>query len=53
MFMSACVEEDIEKGTPDLEDCMGVYFVEEQENAKDHILEYGEDETYLDFMAAL
>ena len=49
MFMSACVEEDIEKGTPDLEDCMGVYFVEEQENAKDHILEYGEDETYLDF----
>ena len=36
LVMNACVEEQIEKAPYDREDCMGVYFVEEQENAKDH-----------------
>ena len=45
----ACVQEKFEKGQPDLEGCMGVYFVEEQENAKLHTLELGKDKTSLDF----
>lgn len=49
LLLSACVEEQIEKGAPEMENCMGVYFVEEQENIKTHTLEKGVDETYLDF----
>ena len=47
---SACVSENFEKGAPDREDCMGVYFVEEQENIKTHTLEKGVSPTYLDFV---
>lgn len=47
---SACVSEEIEKGEPDLGDCMGVYFVEEQANAKTHTLEKGKDDTTLKFI---
>ena len=50
LLMSACVEEKIEKGTPDLENCMGVYFVEEQENVKTHTLEKGKDDKTLEFI---
>ena len=32
------------------EDCMGVYFLEEQENAKTHTLEKGIDKTSLEFI---
>ena len=47
--VTACVEEQIEKAPYDSEDCMGVYFVEEQQNAKTHTLEKGKDKTYLEF----
>ena len=47
--MNACVEEQLEKGAPEREDCMGVYFVEQQKNAKDHTLEKDVDETFLEF----
>lgn len=49
LLMNSCVEEQIEKGPYDLDDCMGVYFVEEQENAKTHTLEKGKDKTFLEF----
>lgn len=49
LLMNACVEEQIEKAPYDSEDCMGVYFVEEQENAKTHTLERGKDDNYLEF----
>lgn len=49
LLMSACVEEDIQKGDPDLDNCMGVYFVEDQENAKTHTLEKGKSNTTLEF----
>lgn len=49
LLCCSCVEEQLEKGTPDRDDCMGVYFVEEQENIKDHTLVKGEDEAYLEF----
>ena len=48
--LGACVEEKIETGTPDREDCQGVYFVEEQENVKTHTLEDGKDDTTLEFL---
>lgn len=48
LLMSACVQEDLQKGDPEREDCMGVYFVADQANAKDHTLERG-DKTELEF----
>lgn len=50
LLLSACVEEKIEKGAPDHEDCMGVYFVEEQENLTEHTLEKGKDDKTLEFI---
>ena len=50
MLLSACVKEKIQPATPDRGDCMGVYFVEEQTNAKDHTLEKGVDTTALEFI---
>ena len=50
LLLSACVEEKIEKGAPDLADCMGVYFVEEQENLTNHTLEKGKDDKTLEFI---
>ena len=50
LLLSACVEEKIETGAPDLEDCIGVYFPEEQENLKTHTLEKGKDDTELEFI---
>ena len=50
LFLSACVEEKIEKGAPDRENCMGVYFVEEQENLTEHTLEKGKDDKTLEFI---
>ena len=49
LLMSACVRENFEKGEPELEGCMGVYFLEGQKNAKDHTLEKGIDASSLDF----
>ena len=49
LLMSACVKENLEKGEPELEGCMGVYFLEGQKNAKDHTLEKGIDASSLDF----
>ena len=50
LLLSACVEETIEKGAPDMDGCMGVYFVEEQENLKDHVFDKGEDDPSLEFI---
>ena len=49
LMLGSCVQEELEKGTPELEGCMGVYFVEGQANAKDHTLEKGKDKSSLDF----
>ena len=49
LLVSACVSENLEKGAPELEGCMGVYFPEGQKNAKDHTLEKGVDASSLDF----
>lgn len=50
LLLSACVEESLEKGGPEKDGCMGVYFVEGQENAKDHTLEKDIDKTSLEFI---
>jgi hypothetical protein len=50
LLLSACVEEKIEKGAPDPENCMGVYFVQAQENLTDHTLEKGKDDKTLEFI---
>ena len=50
LLLCSCVKEQLEKGTPDTEDCMGVYFLEEQENIKTHTLEKGVDKTSLSFI---
>ncbi len=50
MLLSACVEENLEKGAPEHEGCMGVYFVEQQENVKAHTLEKGKDDKTLEFI---
>ena len=50
LLLNACVEEKIEKGAPDHVNCMGVYFVEEQENLTDHTLEKGKDDKTLEFI---
>ena len=49
LMLGACVEETIEKGAPDMDGCMGVYFVEEQANIKDHVFDKGEEEPSLEF----
>ena len=50
LLLSACVEEKIETGALDRDDCMGVYFLEEQENVKTHTLVKGEDKKELEFI---
>ena len=50
LLLSACVDEKLETGAPDKENCMGVYFLEEQENVKTHTLTYGEDQKSLEFI---
>jgi len=50
LLLNACVTEKFENSTPENDSCMGVYFVEEQENAKTHTLEKGKDETSLSFI---
>ena len=50
MLLSACVEDKIQPATGDRDDCMGVYFVEQQANAKAHTLEKEVDKTSLDFV---
>ena len=50
VLLSACVEEKIQPAAPDRDDCMGVYFVEEQANATDHTLEKDVDKTSLEFI---
>ena len=47
LMLGACVEETIEKGAPDMDGCMGVYFVEEQENIKAHVFDKDEDDPSL------
>lgn len=49
-LLYACVEEKFQPAANDLGDCMGVYFVEEQENAKTHTLEKDVDTTALEFI---
>ena len=49
LLAGSCVQETLEKVTPELEGCMGVYFVEGQTNAKDHTLEKGKDKSSLEF----
>ena len=39
LLLGACTQESLEKGGPELDGCMGVYFIEGQPNAKDHTLE--------------
>ena len=50
LLLNACVEEKIQPAAGDRDDCMGVYFVEEQANAKTHTLEKEVDKTSLDFI---
>ena len=50
LLFSACVNEQYEAGAPESENCMGVYFVEGQANAKAHTLEKGVDPTSLEFI---
>lgn len=50
LLTCSCVEEQLEKGMPDLEGCMGVYFVEGQANIKDHTFDKGEGEASLEFI---
>lgn len=49
LILSACAQEMPEKGAPELEGCMGIYFVEGQPNAKDHTLEKGVDKSSFEF----
>lgn len=49
LLFSSCVSEKYEAGAPESENCMGVYFVEGQANAKAHTLEKGVDPTSLEF----
>ena len=49
-LLSACVEETIEKGAPDMDGCMGVYFPEDQVNIKAHEFDKGEGEPSLEFI---
>lgn len=49
LLFGSCVNEQYEAGAPESENCMGVYFVEGQANAKAHTLEKGVDPTYLEF----
>ena len=50
LLLNACVEEKIQPAAGDRDDCMGVYFVEDQANAKTHTLEKEVDKTSLDFI---
>ena len=49
LLLGACTQENLEKGSPELDGCMGIYFIEGQPNAKDHTLEKNVDESSLDF----
>ena len=49
LSLASCVKE-AEPVAKDPADCMGVYFLEEQENAKTHTLEKGIDKTSLEII---
>ena len=49
LSFTSCVKE-MDQVAKDPEDCMGVYFLEEQENAKTHTLEKGIDKTSLEII---
>lgn len=49
LSFASCAKE-IEQVAQNPEDCMGVYFLEEQANAKTHTLEKGIDKTSLEFI---
>ena len=49
LSFASCAKE-MEPVAQNPEDCMGVYFLEEQENAKTHTLEKGIDKTSLEFI---
>lgn len=50
LFLNACVKEASDKDTDGLQECMGVYFVEQQENVKAHTLDVDEDKPWLEFV---
>ena len=50
LLLGACMKENMETSTLTDSDCMGVYFVQEQENIKDHTLEKGVDDASLSFV---
>ena len=49
LTLASCAKE-VEPVAKDPADCMGVYFLEEQENAKTHTLEKGKDKTSLEII---
>ena len=49
LSFTSCVKE-MDQAATDPADCMGVYFLEEQENAKTHTLEKGIDKTSLEII---
>ena len=49
LSLTSCVKE-VEQVAQDPADCMGVYFLEEQENVKEHTLEKGVDKTSLELI---
>ena len=49
LSFTSCVKE-MDQVAKDPEDCMGIYFLEEQENAKTHTLEKGIDKTSLEII---
>ena len=49
MAMVSCTKQEIIKPENDMSDCVGVYFVDEQKNIADHMLEKGADDTFLEF----
>lgn len=49
MAMVSCTKQEMIKPENDMSGCVGVYFVDEQENIADHMLEKGTDDTFLEF----
>lgn len=47
--MISCSKQELQKADGDMADCAGVYFIENQKNIGDHMLEKGKDNTYLEF----
>ena len=49
LLLGACMEKNLETSTSPDSNCMGVYFVEDQKNIKDHTFEKGKSEASLSF----